>query len=150
MSWERCASRTVWPCSTVPASGSSSFASTRVSDDLPEPFTPTSPIRSPGPMCQSIPFSSTFEPNASPTPSASITLPPRREEANLSSSTRSRASGSSAIIAFAASIRNLGLEVRAGGPRRSQASSFRSSCWRRSSRAEACRSRSARASTYAA
>ena len=39
----------------------------------------------------------------------------------------SRAGGSSAISALAASIRNLGLEVRAGGPRRSQASSLRTS-----------------------
>ena len=36
-------------------------------------------------------------------------------------------------------MRNFGLDVRAGGPRRSQASSLRSSCWRRSSRAASCR-----------
>ena len=67
--------------------------------------------------------------------------------AKRSSSARSRASGSSAISALAASIRNFGFDVRAGGPRRSHASSLRISCWRRSSRAAACRARSARAST---
>ena len=58
--------------------------------------------------------------------------------AKRSSSALSRASGSSAISALAASIRNFGFDVRAGGPRRSQASSLRISCWRRSSRAAAC------------
>ena len=58
--------------------------------------------------------------------------------AKRSSSARSRGSGSSAISALAASMRNFGLDVRAGGPRRSQASSLRSSWRRRSSRAAAC------------
>ena len=54
------------------------------------------------------------------------------------------------MSAFAASIRNFGLEVRAGGPRRSQASSLRTSWRRRPSEAAACRDRSALASTKAA
>ena len=45
----RCASRTVSPRSTSPASGCSSPASSRTSVVLPEPFTPTSATRSPGP-----------------------------------------------------------------------------------------------------
>ncbi len=49
------------------------------------------------------------------------------------SSKRSRGGGSSAIRALAASIRNCGFEVRAGGPRRSQASSLRSRLRRRAS-----------------
>ena len=58
--------------------------------------------------------------------------------------------GSSSISVLAASIRNFGFEVRAGGPRRSQASSLRSRFFRRVSMSTACRARSARASTYAA
>ena len=54
------------------------------------------------------------------------------------------------MSALAASMRNLGLLVRAGAPRRSQASSLRSRFCRRSSLDAACRERSAFASTYAA
>ena len=61
------------------------------------------------------------------TSSTSYTSLPSRDVANLVSSTRSRGGGSSAISAFAASIRNFGFEVRAGGPRRSHASSLRTS-----------------------
>jgi hypothetical protein len=69
--------------------------------------------------------------------------------ASRASSTVSRAAGSSAISAVAASTRNFGLLVRAWGPRRSQASSLRSRLRRRWSVASAMRARSARASTYA-
>jgi hypothetical protein len=61
----------------------------------------------------------------------------------------SRAGGSSAISAWAASMRNFGLLVRAGGPRRSQASSLRTRFIRRSSVTDEIRARSARASVYA-
>ncbi len=54
------------------------------------------------------------------------------------------------MSAFAASMRNFGLEVRAGAPRRSQASSLRMRFCRRASVAAAIRSRSTRCSTYAA
>ena len=49
MSCERCASRTVWPRSTRPDDGSSSPASRLTSVVLPDPLTPTSATRSPGP-----------------------------------------------------------------------------------------------------
>ena len=79
-----------------------------------------------------------------------MTSLPSRRVANRSSSTSSRGGGTSATSALAASIRNFGLLVRAGGPRRSQASSLRSRFCRRSSVVAASRARSARASTYAA
>ncbi len=104
-------------------------------------------MRSPGPSRQVTRRSSSREPKATETSSASSTVLPSRAVAKRSSSTLSRAGGSSAISALAASIRNRGLEVRAGGPRRSQASSLRSSSCRRSSRAASLRARSARAST---
>ena len=56
---------------------------------------------------------------------------PSRAVAIRVSATPSRGGGSSAISACAASIRNFGLLVRAGGPRRSQASSLRSRFCRR-------------------
>ena len=51
---------------------------------------------------------------------------------------------------LAASIRNFGFAVRAGAPRRSQASSLRTRFCRRTSEAAAWRCRSALASTNAA
>ena len=42
--------------------------------------------------------------------------------------TESRGAGTSSMMALAASMRNFGLDVRAGAPRRSQASSFFTSC----------------------
>ena len=66
------------------------------------------------------------------------------------SSTSSRGGGSSEISWFAASIRNFGLLVRAGAPRRNQASSLRSRLSRRSAVTAAIRSRSTFARTYAA
>ena len=53
--------------------------------------------------------------------------------ANRCSANGSRGGGSSAISSLAASMRNFGLLVRAGGPRRSHASSLRSRFCRRSS-----------------
>jgi hypothetical protein len=64
--------------------------------------------------------------------------------------TWSRGGGSSAIKAAAASILNLGFDVRAGGPRRNQANSLRSRLRRRAATAAAERLRSNRCSTYAA
>ena len=69
--------------------------------------------------------------------------------ASRDSSTLSRGGGSPAIRAVAASTRNLGLLVRACGPRLSQASSLRSRLRRRASVASAIRARSALASTNA-
>src|SRR4051794_14882028 len=139
--------RTVAPRSTVPASGARTPESTSTSVVLPDPFAPTTATRSPGPRRHVASRTTTRSPNATETASASMTLPPRRAVAKRSSSTRSRGSGSPAISALAASMRNFGFDVRAGGPRRSQASSLRTSWRRRSSRAAACRSRSARART---
>ena len=62
--------------------------------------------------------------------SRSRTSLPSRAVAILLRAVESRGSGTSAIRALAASMRNLGLAVRAGAPRRSQASSFFTSCWR--------------------
>ena len=76
---------------------------------LPEPLTPTSATRSPGPRRQVTSCSTSRAPSGSETSTASSTLLPRREVAKRSSSTRSRAGGSSAISALAASIRNFGL-----------------------------------------
>ena len=54
------------------------------------------------------------------------------------------------MSSLAAWMRNFGFDVRAGGPRRSQASSLRIRFWRRASVPAAIRIRSERASTYAA
>ena len=61
---------------------------------------------------------------------------PSRAGASARSSTAVRGGGTSAISASAASMRNFGLDVRAGGPRRSQASSLRSRFCRRASLAD--------------
>ena len=115
---------------------------------LPEPLTPTSATRSPGPRRHVTSRSTSRSPKRPPRPIASSTLSPRRAVAKRSSSARSRGSGSSAISAFAASMRNFGLEVRAGGPRRSHASSLRRSCRRRRrARRPGGRARRARART---
>ena len=88
--------------------------------------------------------------NETDTSSRSITSLPSRAVANFANSTVLRSGGTSAISWLAASIRNFGLDVRAGGPRRSQASSLRIRFCRRASLAAACRARSAFASTNAA
>ena len=63
---------------------------------------------------------------------------------------RAAASGRRAINAVAASIRALGLVVRAGAPRRNHASSVRAKFLRRCSAVTAFSSRSIRAAKYAA
>ena len=60
------------------------------------------------------------------------------------SSTVLRTGGTSAMSAFAASIRNLGFDVRAGAPRRSHASSLRMRFCRFASAWSASRRRSTR------
>ena len=130
-----------------PSAQPKSPASNRSKVVFPLPLGPTTPIRSPGPSCQ-VTSVEQHPPRArTDTSSASITVFPSRAVASRTSSTPSRAGGSSAISAFAASIRNRGLLVRAGGPRRSQASSLRSRLRRRRWAASAIRARSARAST---
>ena len=149
-SCERYAVCTVRPTTTRPESGASSCSSSRSSVVLPAPLTPTRPIRSPGPSRQVTSSKITRSPRRRLTSSTSKTVRPSRAPAKRVSSTESRGAGSSAIRALAASIRNCGFDVRAGGPRRSQASSLRSRFCLRSSVAEAMRARSALASTYAA
>ncbi len=70
--------------------------------------------------------------------------------AMLASWTLSRTGGSFAMSSFAASMRNFGLLVRAGAPRRSQASSLRMRFCRFDSDAAAILSRSTRCRMYAA
>ncbi len=148
--WERCSRATVRPRRTRPPSGSSSPATRRSTEVLPAPLTPTRPTRSPGPSRQVACESSRRSPRVRSTSSTSTTSLPSRWVAKRCSSSRSRGSGSSSISALAASIRNFGLEVRAGAPRRSQASSLRMRFCRRDSLAAAWRCRSALASTKAA
>ena len=106
---------------------------------------PTIPIRSPGPSRHVTRSSSTRSPIRTVASSSSSTVRPSRFVAKPSSSTVLRGGGTSAISASAASIRYRGFDVRAGGPRRSQASSLRARFRRRASAASACRERSARA-----
>ncbi len=80
----------------------------------------------------------------------STTSLPSREVAICLSTMGSRGGGSLAISSLAASMRNFGFDVRAGAPRRSQASSLRMRFCRLDSVAEACRSRSTRCRMYAA
>ncbi|SIM50426.1 Uncharacterised protein [Mycobacteroides abscessus subsp. abscessus] len=77
----------------------------------------------------------------------STTSLPSRDTAICARPTVSRTGGTSAISSLAASMRNFGLEVRAGAPRRSHASSLRIRFCRLASAAAACRSRSTRCST---
>ena len=76
-----------------------------------------------------------------------MTSLPSRAVASLDSSTVLRSGGTSAINWFAASIRNFGLEVRAGAPRRNHANSLRIRFCRLASVAAATRSRSTRCRT---
>ncbi len=147
---ERCANDTVRPVTSRPAVGESAPESTRSNDVLPDPFTPTSPIRSPGPSCHVTRDSNEREPRTTSTSSSSSTVLPNRVVANFANPTESRGGGSSSISADAASRRNFGFDVRAGAPRRSQASSLRIRFCRRVSTVSASRIRSAFASTYAA
>ena len=134
----------------LPRVGSSSPASRRSSVVLPEPLTPTTPTRSPGPSRQvTVRRSRALAERDADALHVEHGLPEARGR-EPQSSARSRTTGSSAISAFAASIRKRGFVVRAGGPRRSHASSLRSRFRRRPSVTAATRSRSARASTHAA
>ena len=119
------------PCFTRPTVGASSPDSSPSTEVLPAPLTPTMPTRSPGPSRQVACDSSVRSPRRRSTSSTSSTSLPSRWVANRCSSIRSRGGGTSSMSAFAASIRNFGLDVRAGGPRRSQASSLRTRFWRR-------------------
>ena len=80
-------------------------------------------------------MSSCRSPRARSTSSTSMTSLPSRWVANRCSSSRSRGGGTSSISALAASMRNFGFAVRAGAPRRSQASSLRTRFCRRVSEA---------------
>ncbi len=106
---------------------------------MPAPLTPTSPTRSPGPSRQVACASSLRRRARDPRPRGRSR--PCRDAAprTAPARARSRGGGSSAISTFAASMRNLGLAVRAGAPRRSQASSLRARFCRRLSVAAACR-----------
>ena len=79
------------------------------------------------------------------TSSRSMTSLPRRAVAIFTSSTVSRGGGTSAMRASAAAMWNFGLEVRAGAPRRSHASSLVSRLARLAAATSAWRMRSARA-----
>ena len=113
--WVRCWSATVRPCFTRPAEGGSAPAISDSTEVLPAPLTPTMPTRSPGPSRQVACDSSCRSPRDRSTSSTSMTSLPSRWVAKFCSSIRSRGGGTSSIRALAASIRNFGFEVRAGG-----------------------------------
>ena len=140
--------RTVLPSLRRPAARGASPARARRSVVLPEPLTPTRPSRSPGASRQ-VRSSTRVRPSGASrrASSSSITTLPSLRAAKLDRRSESRGGGTSLINASAASMRYRGLEVRAGAPRRSQASSLRMRFCRRDSEAAACRSRSARAKT---
>ena len=145
-SWVRKAMATVLPILRRPRSAAGRRSAARSSVDLPAPLTPTMPTRSPGASRQVTSSRRSRSSRLRPTRGVHevddvLAEPPGRERTRATSS---RGGGSSSISALAASMRNLGLLVRAGGPRRSQASSLRSRFARRSARRPpASRSRSA-------
>ena len=114
--WSSIASCTVLPRLTRPLSGVTVPAIRPSSVDLPAPFAPRMPVRSPGPMRHSTSRSTGRPSNDTDTSSRSTTSLPSRAVASLASSTVLRSGGTSAISALAASMRNLGLDVRAGAP----------------------------------
>ena len=138
---------TVVPVTNFPAATSSWPVSTLSRVVLPAPLTPAIPMRSPGPTFQSKPLNRSRSPTRIVALCNSYTVLPRRALANASSSTLLRGGGSFSINSFAASMRNLGLLVRAGAPRRSQANSFLMSMFRFCSSTLDCRMRSALAKT---
>ena len=94
-------------------------AMTSSSVDLPAPLGPTMPSRSRGSSDRSTPRNSHGpSPKRWPTPCRSMTLSPSRARRTPRSSSPSRAaaSGRPSTIAVAASMRALGLLVRAGAP----------------------------------
>src|ERR1700756_3754822 len=111
--------------------------------DFPAPLAPTMPVRSPGAIRHSTSRSTGRPLKETDTSSRSTTTLPSRAVASLASSTLLRSGGTSAINWLAASMRNLGFEVRAGGPRRNQASSLRIRFCRLASAAAASRARRA-------
>ena len=115
---------TVVPVTSLPAANSSWPVSTLSNVVLPAPLTPAIPIRSPGPTFQSKPLKRSRSPTRIVALCNSYTVLPKRAFANAKSSTLLRGGGSFSINSFAASMRNFGLLVRAGAPRRNQASSF--------------------------
>ena len=114
--WVRCWSATVRPCLTRPADGAQLAGEQRehrglagaVDADDADPVAGAEP---PGRVrraaCRS--------PRTRSTSSMSMTSLPSRWVANRCSSSRSRGGGTSSISALAASMRNFGFEVRAGG-----------------------------------
>ena len=145
VSCERCASRTVSPRSTAPASGASVAGqqphqrrlARAVDADERDPVARAEPPRD---VAQQRPAAERDR------DARRRRAPCRRGGRSRSAAARrvSRGSGSSAMSALAASMRNFGFAVRAGGPRRSQASSLRRSFWRRSSRTAATGARARR------
>ena len=129
----RVATFTVLPRFTRPDVGTTSPETSPSSVDLPAPLTPRMPVRSPGAMRHSTSCSTSVSPYETDASSRSTTSLPSRETARDCSATLSRISGTSAMSAFAASMRNFGFDVRAGGPRRSHASSLRARFCRRAS-----------------
>ena len=107
------------------------------------------PMRSPGPMFHVRLSISSLSPALISAWWSSKTVLPSRLRANFKSSVESRGAGSAEIKSFAASTRNFGFVVRAGAPRRSQASSLRIKLLRRASIALDWRARSAFAKTNA-
>ena len=140
---------TVIPVVSFPAAGANSLARTRIKVLLPAPLIPTMPIRSPGPIFHVKRERSSLSPALTCISFVSRTVLPKRLSANLRSSLPSRGAGSAEINSFAASTRNFGFVVRAGAPRRSQASSFLIKLLRRASVAADWRERSAFARTNA-
>ena len=135
--WVRCCSATVRPCLTLPAvgrerrrrAGEHRGLAGAVDADDADPVARAEP---PG----RVRAAAAARRATRSTSSMSMTSLPSRWVANLCSSSRSRGGGTSSISALAASMRNFGFEVRAGGPRRSQASSLRTRFCRRVSEAD--------------
>ena len=146
--WSRMPKRTLSPILTLPADGRSLPVMRPRSVVLPAPFSPRIPRRSPGPMSQSMSWRTTLGPSSSsyaaPAPCISMTCLPRRAIARRLSSSGLRMGGTSAIMARASSMRNLGLLVRACAPRDSQANSLRRTLRRLLSATAAWRERSTR------
>ena len=117
------------PSRRVPSAGASRPAMTSSSVDLPAPLGPTMPSRSRGSRARSTPRNSHGpSPNRWPTPCELDHLVAQARRAEGRGRARPagrRASGRPSTIAVAASMRAFGLRVRAGAPRRSQASSAR-------------------------
>ena len=130
----RCCSATVRPRFTRPAVGASAPSSSASTDDFPAPLTPTIPTRSPGPeppggvrqqrpvAAHQVDVLDVDDVLAEPLGGEALELEPvARRRLVVDQRRRRRRSGTSAST------------VRAGGPRRSQASSLRARLRRRTS-----------------